>query len=126
MKIYSNAQHKHFRAVMAAGEDEDLNAPDFEDVDFQDEEVTDTIDDMADNIEDMKDQIDEDVVEDDTTIEVDNNIDDHYIAECDICHGIFISAVTESDQDVQSITGVCPLCGKESDQYLNWVVKPRE
>ncbi len=73
----------------------------------------------------MRDNIEDNMVEDDPDIEVDNNIENHYIAECDICHGIFISAVVESDQDVQSITGICPLCGKESDQNLNWVVKAR-
>ena len=82
----------------------------------------DQLDDMADNIEDMQDTLDE-VTEDDPSIQVDNNITDHYIAECEKCHGVFISAVTESDQEVQSVTGICPLCGKESEQLLKWIVR---
>lgn len=82
----------------------------------------DQLDDMADNIEDMQDTLDE-VTEDDPSIQVDNNITDHYIAECEKCHGVFISAVTESDQEVQSVTGICPVCGKESEQLLKWIVR---
>lgn len=82
----------------------------------------DQLDDMADNIDDMQDTLDE-VTEDDPSIQVDNNITDHYIAECEKCHGVFISAVTESDQEVQSVTGVCPVCGKESEQLLKWIVR---
>lgn len=88
----------------------------------EDDGFNDQLDDMADNIEDMQDTLDE-VTEDDPSIEVDNNITDHYIAECEKCHGVFISAVTESDQEVQSVTGVCPLCGKESEQLLKWIVR---
>lgn len=119
MKITSN-KHNHRHPIFAADEDTDR----FDDVDFEDPEVADTIDDMADDIEDMKDSFDE-VEEDSVQIEVENNIEGHYIAECELCHGIFISAVIESDQDVSTVTGVCPLCGKESDQSLNWVVKKR-
>lgn len=59
-------------------------------------------------------------------IETDNNIAGHYIVECDRCHGVFISALVESDQVVDHISGICPLCEKESDQYIKWVVKPVE
>lgn len=84
--------------------------------------INDTLDDMADNIEVMQDTLD-DVTEDDPDIEIDNNITNHYIAECDKCSGVFISAVTESDQEVQSVTGICPICGKESEQLLKWIVR---
>lgn len=102
----------------------------FEDVDPVDEvgfddNVEDTIDEVADNIEDLQDTVDE-IQEDDVDIEVENNIEDHYIAECDKCHGIFISAVIESDQVIDHISGVCPLCQKESEQYLYWVIKKAE
>ena len=90
--------------------------------DFSDVEITEDIDDIADQITDVQDSLD-DVDEDDITIDVENNIVNHYIAECDTCHGIFISAMIESDQVVSKISGVCPLCGKETEQFLNWIVR---
>lgn len=109
--------------ITAADDDEDdLTVDDFMD---SDEGVSDTLDDIADNIEDIQDSVD-DVQQDDVTIDVINNIADHYIAECDNCHGIFISAVVESDQDVEKVSGVCPLCQKHTDQYLKWIVKSIE
>ena len=85
-------------------------------------DITETIDDISDSVDDIQDTID-DIEEDDVDIELDNNIANHFIAECDGCHGIFISALVESDQDVEKISGVCPLCDKETDQYIKWVVK---
>lgn len=108
----TNSKKSRITAADEDFDDELLDEPD----DFED-----AIDDMADDIEDMQDSLD-DVQEDDPNIEVENNIAGHYIAECEKCHGIFISAVCESDQEVEKITGVCPLCEKESDQYLRWVV----
>lgn len=87
--------------------------------------IMDAIDDVADNVEDLQDTID-DVEEDDVEIAINNNIADHYIAECDMCHGIFISAVVESDQLIDHVSGTCPLCGKDSDQYLKWVIRSVE
>ena len=93
------------------------------DEDFDnDYDIGETIDDLADDVEDIQDSID-DIQEDDVDIELDNNIGNHYIAECDNCHGIFISALTESDQEVKKISGTCPLCNKETDQYLKWIIK---
>ena len=86
---------------------------------------SDAIDDLADNVEDVQDAI-EDIDEDDPTLYVNNNIEDHLIAECERCHGIFISAVLQSDMEIDHVTGTCPLCGKESNQYLKWVVKPND
>lgn len=86
---------------------------------------TDTLDELADNVEDVQDQVSE-IEEDDVNIDVNNNIEGHYIAECDTCHGVFISAVIESDQEVEKISGICPLCNKETDQYLKWIVKPAD
>lgn len=112
--------------IFGADEDDPFENDDFGDEDIADEDgVNDALDSMADNIEDIQDQV-EDVQEDDVSIELDNNISDHYIAECDKCKGIFISAVIESDQVVDSITGVCPLCEEETEQHLNWVIKKVE
>ena len=95
---------------------------DFEE-DLEDSDgILDAIDDVADNVEDIQDAID-DVDEDDVDIAMNNNIADHYIAECDRCHGIFISAVVESDQEIDTVSGICPLCGKESEQSLKWIIK---
>ena len=107
--------------VMAA--DDDFDTMDFEgDIDGVDDGFRDTIEDVADSVQDIQDTVDE-TEEDEPNIEVENNIDDHYIAECEKCHGIFISAVVESDQDVQKVTGECPLCKEETDQYLRWIVR---
>ncbi|MBQ2856624.1 MAG: hypothetical protein IJE78_05740 [Bacteroidaceae bacterium] len=86
------------------------------------ESFDDNLDNMADTIDDMQDQLDE-VQEDDVNIDVDNNIANHYIVECDKCQGIFISAMVESDQEVEKISGKCPLCEKDSDQYIKWIVR---
>ena len=65
----------------------------------------------------------EDGQQDGSTIDIDNNIVNHLIAECQNCHGIFISAMIASDQPVESINGVCPLCNKDTEQFLKWIVK---
>ena len=104
--------------IMAA--DEDL--PGVINEDDSNEAISDNIEDLSDSVEDLQDQV-EDVQEDEISIEMDNNITDHYIAECDRCHGIFISAVIKSDQKIDKVTGVCPLCDHESDQFLKWVIE---
>lgn len=86
------------------------------------EAIGDTIDSISDDINDLQDTIDE-VEEDDVDIELDNNITNHFIAECDRCHGIFISALVMSDQKVKTISGICPVCNKETDQSLKWIIK---
>lgn len=65
----------------------------------------------------------EDGQQDGSTIEIENNITNHLIAECQNCHGIFISAMIASDQAVESINGVCPLCNKDTEQSLKWIIK---
>ena len=87
-------------------------------------DIRETIDDLADSVTEVQDVVEE-VSEDNPEIEVDNNIANHFIAECDNCHGIFISAMVETDQDVKSVTGICPLCDKESEQVLKWIIKKR-
>lgn len=105
------------RIAAADGEDD----PDADSEEYNDE-VDDTLTDLADTVDDMEELFD-DVEEDDVAIDVDNNIADHYIAECDRCSGVFVSAMLETDPHPVKISGVCPLCEKESDQYLHWLVK---
>ena len=69
---------------------------------------------------------DTEMKEDDSNVETDNNIANHYIAECDKCGGIFISSISLSDQPITSISGICPLCEEETEQFLKWVIKPVE
>lgn len=117
-------------AVTAANDDEDTEEPavdDFSGFDEFDEfgdpaDIADSVDDLADSVDELQDRIDETDL-DEVNIDMDNNIDGHYIAECERCHGVFISAVVESDQVVDSIGGICPLCEKETTQYLKWVIK---
>lgn len=85
--------------------------------------LADSIDSISDKVDDMQDTIDDAEVEDDIDIDIENNIDNHYIAECERCHGIFISSVVESDQNLEKIHGTCPLCDRDTDQYLKWTVK---
>lgn len=87
--------------------------------------LEDSVDDLADQVEDLQDVF-EGIDEDDPNIEIDNNIEGKYIAECDRCKGIFISAIPESDVYMDHIHGTCPLCEHETDQYLNWVVRKAE
>ena len=115
-----SAHGQSMRYVKAA--DEDLD-----DFDMSDDTdgLMDAIDDVADNVEDLQDQFDE-VKEDEVEIAINNNIADHFIAECDRCNGVFISAVVDSDQKIDHVTGICPLCGRETEQYLKWIIKSVE
>lgn len=110
------------KSILAADEEFD----DFNEFDMDNNEdadgLMDAVDDVADQVEDIQDTVDEEA-EDAVSIEINNNISDHYIAECDKCHGVFISAVIESEQEIDHVSGVCPLCNKESDQYLKWIIK---
>lgn len=121
MRIIKGSASVRRSKVYAAGEDDDFTFDEMTEADDQ-ESLTDAVDDVADNIEDIQDAF-EDVTEDSADISVDNNIADHYIAECSACKNVFISAVLQSDQDIDYVSGVCPICGKESDQYLRWVIK---
>lgn len=109
------------RNIVAA--DTDLvDAEVVDDLDDDPDGLMDAIDDVADNVAELQDVVD-DIEEDDVDIMMNNNIADHYIAECEKCHGVFISAVVESNQSIDHVSGVCPLCGRETDQYLKWVIK---
>lgn len=131
MKISKKKPTAYRRRIVAADEDDrfddfsrsdDAPQGDMFGDNMDDGDVGDAIDDLQDSVDDLQDSMD-DITEDDPTIDVDNNIVNHYIAECDKCKGIFISAMVESDQQVDSINGVCPLCEKESEQIFKWVVK---
>ena len=88
----------------------------------EDLDLLDSVDDLADSVDEMQNAVD-DISEDEPDIETDNNITNHFIAQCDVCNGVFISALIESDQEVSSIQGTCPVCGKESEQFIRWVVR---
>lgn len=120
-KVTAKSNLSSKRYVKAALDDEPGFEDDFGDIDDADG-IMDAIDDVADNVEDLQDSID-DIKEDEAEIAMNNNIADHFIAECDRCNGIFISAVVDSDQVIDHVTGICPLCGKETDQYLKWVIR---
>ena len=131
-KVSESVKIKKSDSIFAAEEDEapvfDFSANDnsggsLDTSDFDD------FDDEEDNFDEESEDDDGDefvVEEDDIAIENENNISNHYIAECDVCKGIFISAVVESDQILESINGICPLCNKQSEQFLKWVVKDVE
>lgn len=110
--------------IVAADEDfeDDVIEDDLLD---DDNGLEDSVDDLADQVEDLQDAFDG-IDEDDPNIEIDNNIEGKYIAECDRCKGIFISAIPESDVYMDHIHGTCPLCEHETDQYLNWIVRKAE
>lgn len=113
--------------IVAADEDEMNVVSNFGDVDDLDDSFSEQLDDVADTVEDIQDTVsDDDHQEDSIDIEVENNIAGHYIAECDKCKNVFISATVLSDQVVESVTGICPICKEESDQYLKWVIKLAE
>lgn len=109
------------RRIYAADDDMGTMSDDYDPYDSYDS-VADSLDSLSDSVDDMQESI-EDAEEDPVDIEIDNNISNHYIAECDSCHGVFISAMVESDQEIEKITGVCPLCDKPTDQYLKWIIK---
>lgn len=113
--------------VVAAEEDEIFMNPSIGEVEDVDDSFSEQLDDVADTVEDIQDVVtDDDHQEDDTIIEVDNNIAGHYIAECDKCKNVFISATMLSDQVVESVTGICPICREESEQFLKWVIELAE
>lgn len=113
---------RHRRYIRAAEDDMEDNF-DVDDFDMEDEGVADALDTMADNVEDLQDAVEDIVDEDEPEININNNIADHFIAECERCGGVFISAVVDSDQTIDHVTGTCPLCGRETDQYLKWIIK---
>lgn len=107
---------------IVAAEEDDIMVSGLEEIDDVDDSFSEQLDDVADTVEDIQDTVsDDDHQEDSIDIEVENNISGHYIAECDKCKNIFLSATVLSDQEIECVTGICPVCREESDQYLKWV-----
>ena len=123
---------KPVTAAKITAADEDFESDEFDESfddapeDEGEDSLADSIDSISDKVDDMQDTIDDAEVEDDIDIDIENNIDNHYISECERCHGIFISSVVESDQQLEKIHGTCPLCDRDTDQYLKWTVKKVE
>ena len=126
MKRFSVSPGSKARRITAAEEDElspriDDNY-DIEDIDIDNDGFSDKLDDVVDTVEDIQNTVDSEDVEEDISIDLENNIANHYIAECEKCKGVFISATIRSDQNVNSVTGECPLCGEETEQFLKWYI----
>lgn len=113
--------------IVGAEEDEIFMNPSVREMDDIDDSFSEQLDDVADTVEDIQDVVsDDDHQEDSVDIEIENNIGGHYIAECSKCKNVFLSATVLSDQEVECVTGICPVCREESDQYLKWVAIPVE
>ena len=122
----NNRGVKASTAIMAADDDpfEDMgfDEPEEDDTSVDDsDDISDSIDDMADTLDDLNDALHQ-FEEDDVDINTENNIENHLIAECEKCHGVFITAVLQSDQNIEKISGTCPLCDADCDQYIHWVI----
>lgn len=113
---------KAVKSSVMAAEDDFEESSIFDVPEDMEEESDDADIEESDDSDDDAD-IHEDFEEDDVAIDVDNNIVNHLIAECDNCRGIFISAMIASEQEVDSIKGICPLCNKETTQSLKWIIK---
>lgn len=85
--------------------------------------IVDTIEDISDAVDTLQDSVDDIAQQDSSSIEIENNIDGHFIAECEACGGIFVSAVLESDNNAESIVGSCPICNKETTHDLKWIIR---
>lgn len=108
------------RSIMAADDFDESSI--FDDEEGFEEDLGDAIDEEGEFEEEESDSS-TDMQEDDVNIDVDNNVVNHLIAECDNCHGIFISAMIASEQEIESINGICPLCNKDTTQVLRWIIK---
>ena len=127
MKIVKTSRATRYNKHRVVAADEDTQFDDFTlgDADNVDSGLSNQLDNMQDQIEDIQDSVD-DIAEDSVNIDLENNIAGHYIAECERCKGIFISAVVESDQKIESVSGICPLCDEETTQWLRWKIIPAE
>lgn len=117
MKIMHTKQIKRSAKVLAA---DNVFADRIDEAEEEEAEVEADID---EEIAELEETLDDDFKQDNSTVEIDNNITNHLIAECQNCHGIFISAMLASDQVIDSINGVCPLCDKDTEQALRWIIK---
>ena len=118
MKIVHAKTDVKPRKIYAAGENVFADDPD-----FGAPELENDAEDLAESGEEVVEEGLGEEGQQDGSTEIDNNIFNHLIAECQNCHGIFISAMIASDQAVESINGVCPLCSKETEQFLIGIIK---
>lgn len=116
--IHAKTDLSNKRRIYAADENIFADEPEFTGPDLENE--SDTVEEEVVG----EDELGEDGQQDGTTIEIENNIFNHLIAECLNCHEIFISAMIGSDQPVESINGVCPICNKETEQVFIGIIKP--
>lgn len=109
-----------FTPVKAAMDDMDFDSlEDAQNVQDAAEDASNALNDLQDAVDDLSD------APTDSILDMDNNIENHYIAECCRCHEVFISAVTESDSQVDSIEGECPCCHESTKQDLKWIVRDK-
>lgn len=111
------------RRIVAAEDDmfDDMGEDDVDEIE-EEVDIEQTLDDLSETIATIKDTLTA-YEEDLPDIEVENNITDHYIAECDNCHGVFITAIEDTGTEINDISGICPLCDEESLQELKWVIR---
>ena len=124
--IYADAEIQEVAKEILSAAETPIMAADEEDNDAFSFDVPEEPVEEEEEVSELKEVEEMEDPEEPVDIENDNNISNHYIAECNRCHGVFISALRESDQQVEFISGICPLCEKESDQYIKWVIKPIE
>ena len=135
MRIYSNRNNtvRKSRKIYGAEGDlepasRDMFLDDLDDEEATENEDTEDTEDDSDvkSIDDEEYPFGEEQIQTPVAIEVDNNIDNHYVAECEVCKKPIITAVIKSDSVVQSIQGICPVCNNESTLYLRWLLSPVE
>lgn len=110
--------------IVAADEDsyDDMDMDEAVEVAEGETDALTTIGELSDNLAELKESLSE-FEEDEVDIEVLNNITDHYIAECEKCHNVFITAIEESGEEIHDISGICPVCDEESIQKIKWVIR---
>lgn len=108
------------RPAITATEDYNFNVDDSEGIQNSLDNVEDTLNNVQDIVEDLYDG------PHNTVFDIENNISNHYIAECERCHEVFISAVVESETSTESVEGECPICHETSKQYLKWIIREAE
>lgn len=123
MRISKSTDGRKTRIVAADEEQfDDMDLDEEVDAAKDDVDALTTLDELSDNLSELKDSLKE-FEEDEVDIEMLNNITDHYIAECERCHNVFITAIEESSEEINDISGVCPVCDEESVQKLKWIIR---
>lgn len=111
--------------IFAADEDED--GPFEEEEDIEEEDIPElNTDEVEDILDDEQEDFEDDIAQDSPAIETENNLANHFIAECDVCKGIYISPVVNSSTNPTSVEGTCPICGKDTTQTFRWIISDFE